>query len=803
MAAPKKIKPPRARAVKACQHCRVRKVRCDIVHRLDICTNCSLDGVQCIEVPSKRQRGCKAVPQENLLTLITPPRPAQNRSTLSSERPVDLKTTTNGQMTTAQGSPVQVLGSRECSSHTIAGASTDINVNTNDTLDDGPLARNASQNMQASPSLCVSDTSPASASSQTARSQKSTATSRTSLAPLPDSNEDLFPDFTTSLLPNADGDDDASPSTEQHGSRDIHEEASEHVDFSRNWQNSLPAFVRPITSQRTHRYHDFLQSKGAFSMPPEKLRNSILSRYAEFVYPQLPVIDLHEALHATATNGRQGRISLLLFQSILLAGSAYVDVEYVVEAGYPSRLALRQELAERVRLLYDFDCETDRLILVQSLILMTSWQEKGDEVKHLRHWVSAAHNIALLLGLNRDPSPFPMPARRKRLWKRLWWSLYLRDRTLALGLRQTPLIARAECNLPDLDHDDFDIRSASPEVCSLFLDCGLLQDLDQQKQLAEACIAQIQLSHHLADILQARYATFAPKMGCTKLIALVLVPKTPAVDVEEVQTCSRKLDQWFRGLPDQLKCRSRLSLSFDPGQSVLMLHCSILNLFYYALVCALHRPYPSPVLRSLSAAEICFQRKSLHAADAIMSILTELQCHNLICFLPTQGITFMMQAAVTLLGDSNSPVTYLRSRSRQSLDACLQILQCIKDVHTYSYWATNLLTTAAGKLYRHYRATRKSHSGSPGHADSDAYGAAGPGASYCTNALLTSLRGIAERPDSMDDIEVPAMQDVDMSAYNDSEDQFPTADFADWVDPYVLYDNSNPMDIFQDLDWPV
>ena len=78
------------------------------------------------------------------------------------------------------------------------------------------------------------------------------------------------------------------------------------------------------------------------------LRNAIISHYVEFVYPQLPVVDIHEVLNAIATNGKQGKISFLLFQSILLAGSAFVDIEYVFESGYRSRLALREVLAERV-----------------------------------------------------------------------------------------------------------------------------------------------------------------------------------------------------------------------------------------------------------------------------------------------------------------------------------------------------------------------------------------------------------------------------------------------------------------------
>lgn len=38
----------RRRARKACVECHKRKVRCDVLSRGSICTNCRLDGLQCV-----------------------------------------------------------------------------------------------------------------------------------------------------------------------------------------------------------------------------------------------------------------------------------------------------------------------------------------------------------------------------------------------------------------------------------------------------------------------------------------------------------------------------------------------------------------------------------------------------------------------------------------------------------------------------------------------------------------------------------------------------------------------------------
>jgi hypothetical protein len=453
--------------------------------------------------------------------------------------------------------------------------------------------------------------------------------------PLPDSNEDLFPDFTTDLLKNGRGTGPVAPGLERTSVK-APPDTGEQL-LPRNWQKSLPPFVAPIRSQRTFRYHEFLRTQRAFEIPPPRLRDALLMRYFEFVHPQLPLVNFHQVLQAVASNGTQGKVSLLLFQAIMLAGSSVVDAQYIFQAGYPCRMAMRREFTERLRLLYDFDCETDRLILIQCLILATTWQDKGDEVKHLRHWISIAYNIALLLGLNKDTSALSMPIKQKHLRKRIWWSLYMRDRNLSLGLRQMPVIASEMCELPDLEMEDFDIQPATPEACALLKDCGLLRDLDQQNRLAEVFLAQLNLSHHPAEILKSRYTAVTPKLGTTRLIALVLVPKSTNIDTSDVQHCSERLDQWRRDLPEHLRFQTPLSLQFNPGQDVLIFHCGILNLFYYALVCALHRPYPAPILRNLSVSELSSQRKARHAANAVSSILEEFQVLDLIGFLPTQG----------------------------------------------------------------------------------------------------------------------------------------------------------------------
>ena len=622
------------RASKACERCRIRKVRCDIVLRSGGCTNCSLDDLDCVQPGPRRRRGpgCR------------------------SKKAQIIDTT----------SPV-LVDSYTCSS---AQDSENRGIGPSETSDNG-----------FGPAAAV-------------REQSVEAINHENGQPVPDSNEDLFPDFTGDLLEKG----PAAPSLSQKLSDDLPNPSENTFESLRKL---LPAFAAHTRSQRTYMYADFLHTQGAFSIPPPRLLRALLSRYVECVHPQLPLVDIYHVLQAVASDGAAGKVSFFLLQAMLLAASAFVDAQCLSEAGYSSRMSLRREQAERVRLLYDFEFETDRLVLVQSLILMTSWQDKGDEVKHLRHWLSIAYNIALLLGLNKElPARLNVPAKHRSLRKRLWWSLYMRDRTLSLGLRQWPIVAVEVCEISEPVVEDFDVHPASAETSQMLEDCLLLRDLDQQIRLTEIFRAQLQLSHQIYDVFKARYTVVAPKMGSTRMIAVVLVPKPLDSSMPTVQACSEVLEKWFKRLADNLRYRTPLSLYFDPGEDVLVLHCGILNLFYYALVCALHRPYPSPVQKELPVLEKSLHRKARHAANAIFSILEEFQALDTICFMPTPGITFMLQGAVTALCDTTSTVAQVRSQSHRRLQTCLEILSCLRDVHAYAPYATNFLIAAAATLGR-------------------------------------------------------------------------------------------------------
>jgi hypothetical protein len=78
-----------------------------------------------------------------------------------------------------------------------------------------------------------------------------------------------------------------------------------------------------------------------------------------------------------------------------------------------------------------------------------------------RHWLRLATSFSQSLGLNCDVSSSNLPLRKKHLHHRIWWTAFLRDRILALGLSndscRTFIIKTEDCRIDLLSLEDFDL----------------------------------------------------------------------------------------------------------------------------------------------------------------------------------------------------------------------------------------------------------------------------------------------------------------------------------------------------------
>lgn len=99
----------------------------------------------------------------------------------------------------------------------------------------------------------------------------------------------------------------------------------------------------------------FLRTKGVFNVPERKLRNVLLRSYVDYVHPFLPVLDLEQYLQAIQTRGRSGKISLLLYHSVMFAAVPFVDNSVLHTTGL-TRKDLQQAYFDRARVSASVPC---------------------------------------------------------------------------------------------------------------------------------------------------------------------------------------------------------------------------------------------------------------------------------------------------------------------------------------------------------------------------------------------------------------------------------------------------------------
>nr|POE47642.1 cutinase transcription factor 1 beta [Quercus suber] len=470
---------------------------------------------------------------------------------------------------------------------------------------------------------------------------------------------------------------------------------------------SLPAYIKPLHNRLTPDDILYLERKGALTLPPDHLRDELLRCYVEFVHPYMPLLDLHDTIHIIDKNDGERSISLLLFQAIMFAGVATVDIRYLKAAGYATRRDARRLFFQKTRLLYDFDYEVDRISLIQSLLLMTYWYETPDDQKDSHHWMGIAVSLSHTIGLHRNPEKSTsMAVQRQRLWKRIWWSTYMRDRLIALGMRRPTRIKGADFDVPMLTVEDFEDAILPDGPSCIPAGCSLVRSKEKQRQLAILCIEKAKLCLCISHVLSVQYSVLnsnhgvISEEGSTKT-TMMLMAKRLEPEQDQLQSCDQELQDWYNGLAEEAQYVEPAQHDVYAGNEDIVLNRSLLHLIFNATLSALHRPQvlPSTVLPQRNTqGQLDISRKSVRtAANRITSIAHSLHNLDMVRFLPTTGITVLLPAIIIHLLDIKSPDEATRRTSLQGFCQCMQIMAALRDIYAAADYSTAFLEAAIRK----------------------------------------------------------------------------------------------------------
>ncbi|EPE02966.1 cutinase transcription factor 1 beta [Ophiostoma piceae UAMH 11346] len=484
----------------------------------------------------------------------------------------------------------------------------------------------------------------------------------------------------------------------------------------------LPGFIRPLPGKMAPEDIVYLHSKGAFTLPDITLQRALLHAYVEFVHPYMPLLELHPLLETIHDrDGKHGTISLLLYHAVMFAAASFVPAKFLKAAGFSRRREARKSFFMKARALYDFDYETDRLTLVQALLLMTYWYETPDDQKDTWHWMGVAVSLAHTIGLHRDPRTTGEPVRRQRLRKLLWWCCFMRDRMIALGMRRPKRIRSEDADVPMLVPGDFDKAILPDEIDILPAECRLVRDLDMQQQLAELCVEKAKLCVLVGNMLQQQY-TILPRgrqrgsdaglggstngangtsgsgsgssnsSSNSNNSTMMLFPNRPVSDDGKgngpsvVDKIDAKLRAWLLALPTSCRYAALTPSDVQNGRATIAVQRTLLHLVYHTTMSALHRPRIQPVAAGapmLPIEQQEFSRARVRdAADCVTRMGGEMLRLRLEMYLPTAGVTVFLPAMFAHLLDIKGGVP--RERRQQAVLGfltCMRVMESLRETY--------------------------------------------------------------------------------------------------------------------------
>lgn len=211
------------------------------------------------------------------------------------------------------------------------------------------------------------------------------------------------------------------------------------VTRTKNRHFLVPTEVEKALSQEDLAY---LQHKGCFSLPSES--RALIRAYFSFVHPSFPVID-GPAFCQDCADGRLDRVNLLLLWSMLSVAASYVP-------GYATH-SIKRSFVERATLLFHLTHENDKIILVQSALLLSFWFDEAEDIKQSWYWTGTAFSLAQSLGLHQD---FSGPSiQHETVRCNLWRACTARDAWLSFGMGRPLRLHSEDWSVPSKPSSDY------------------------------------------------------------------------------------------------------------------------------------------------------------------------------------------------------------------------------------------------------------------------------------------------------------------------------------------------------------
>ncbi|KIX09352.1 uncharacterized protein Z518_00431 [Rhinocladiella mackenziei CBS 650.93] len=423
------------------------------------------------------------------------------------------------------------------------------------------------------------------------------------------------------------------------------------------------------SAHRNERQDIALQPLG-LSLPEATFRDVCLCRYAEFVYPVLPLLDLEDFLGELNSGGRG--VSLLLLSAVVYAAVAFVEVEHVKDAGYSSKMAARKTLYEKAKLLFDLRAEDSKVVMVQAALLLSTPHGDMDDRKDAWYWVGTATALAQSLGLHLERLSRGGDGRKNCLRRRLWWCCYIREHVVAMGMGRpcrmshynVTMISIADCDIAPLPDSSPLARFFPPES----------RQTTARLRLATLFIEKARICICMHKIVAAVYAADVSHGDEESLDAIDSGQPTKSNKIEE---CIRELELWVKMLPTEAAYKGGpVSAIQDDDRCLVVSRIMLWSIYYWSII-TLHRPCAFGNISSANRAQQPVGQSRLlvrWAAQQVTSVQQFLHDQLLNGYLDATAVAILIGAIVVHMQDCRVEHHTVQRHALHDLRRCMSFL---------------------------------------------------------------------------------------------------------------------------------
>ncbi|GAB7364832.1 hypothetical protein MBLNU230_g5626t2 [Neophaeotheca triangularis] len=395
---------------------------------------------------------------------------------------------------------------------------------------------------------------------------------------------------------------------------------------------------------------DILHQRGAFLLPPRALCDELVDAYFQWIAPVVPVINRSKFMRRYRDS--KNPPSLLLLQAILLAGSRVCSNPQLMDAN-GSTTPAAMTFYKRAKALYDANYEDDRVTIVQALILMGwYWEGPEDVTKNVFYWSRVAVIVAQGSGMHRSVEGSQLSKADKRLWKRIWWTLFTRDRSVAVALGRPVSINIEDSDVEMVSEDDFvDDESDKPS------------EYPADPIHVQFFIHYVKLCEIMGLVLSQQYSVASKSR------------RNNAIDLTHSDMA---LADWLNNCPMEVMWEKDRHHFWS----------ALLHANYYTTLCLLHRAHMPPAgspdsrLANGLPEETAYPSRTIayQAAAMITSIIEALQTHDQLRYTPAFIVYSLFSALIMHVYQMRSSNQSIVSATQQRLTTCMNALKDVSRV---------------------------------------------------------------------------------------------------------------------------